>query len=284
MTYRYTDFDGVALPLFNARQEHDAMRADSTILDSIGTAFDWRGTSRRRGRKQMLTVSGIYIGETSYLVYDANDSAIDSSGDNLIAASALADVRMQVTALLQKKGAIGELWRERVDDGEREWKTARLLEVGWARNGDDPSVVARVSCKLETVMEYWRAEEITTVTATTVSGVAEVFYVENSGELLENATITVTRTSGTITAVSITRVDFGISLVWSGSLGASDVLVINCEQQTVQKNGVDAYSGLSLSSHTAEGWFPVPTGSHNFAVTTTGGAATVTVEHYNQFP
>lgn len=284
MSYQYTAFDDVALPLYNHEQNHDLMASESTLLDSIGGAYDWHGTDRRKGRKQLINLKGIYFGATTYLVDETGDKLVDESDDYLIAGDSQQMLQAQITALREKKGVKGTLWRNRLDDSTLEWKTARLLQVGWPRKWDDHAVLAEVTCQFETLMEFWHAATATTTSGSATSGVALPLLVEVTGEQVDDATITITRTSGTITAVSLTCAELGISLAWTGTMGAGDVLTIDCGAQTVKENTTDAYSGFSLSGHTAAGWLPIPQGNYVFYATVTGGNATVAIQHYNQYP
>lgn len=284
MSYQYTAFDDVALPLYNHEQSHDPMPSEPTLLDSVGGAFDWVGTGRRKGRKQLINLRGIYFGATEYLVDETGDVITDESGEYLAAGNGVEMLQAQVTALREKKGVKGTLWRTRLDDDVLEWKTARLLSISWPRKWEDHAIIGELSCQFETRMEFWHAATATTAFTNVASGTTVPLLVANSGEQIDDATITFARTTGTITAVSLVCAELGISLSWTGSLGASETLTIDCDAQTVKENTTDAYSGFSLSGHTAAGWLPIPQGSYVFYATSTGGNANVTISYYNQYP
>lgn len=285
MSYQYTEFDGVALPLYNHEQSHDTTPSEPTLLDSVGGAYDWYGTGRRKGRKQLINLKGIYFGATEYLVDHTGDVLTDETGDYLIVGNGPQMLQAQVNELREKSGVRGALWRTRLDDNALEWKTARLLSVAWPRKWEDHAVIGEISCQFETRMEYWHAASATTTSVSATSGVTLPMVVENAGEQVDDAVITVTRTSGTITAVSLVCSALGIALQWTGSLGASEVLTIDCGAQTVKENTTDGYSGFALTPvyHTAAGWLPLSHGNHTFLVTVAGGNATVAIQHYNQF-
>jgi len=286
MSYLYTTFDGVALPLYDHSQSHDMMPSEPTLLDSVGGAYDWVGTGRRKGRKQTLSLTGVYIGELTYLVDDAGNYLVDDVGDFLISGDSETMARSQIAELMAKKGTRGQLFRKRLDDAVLEWKTARLLSVSWQRKWEDHAVKAELTCQFESRMEYWHAATATTTSGNATASVALPVMVENTGEQVEDATITVTRTSGTITVVSLVCAELGIALEWAGSLGASEVLTIDCDAQTVKKNTTDSFGGFTLTPvyHTAAGWLPIPKGSYLFSATVVGGNATVAISHYTQFP
>ena len=284
MPYQYTKFDGIDLPLYNHEQAHDPMPAESTIIDSVGGAWDWLGSARRRGRKQIISFKGVFTSGEYGLVDDNGDPIVDESMQQIIVAAGVAALRAKVVALLEKRGVRGSLIRTRLDDSTTEWKTARLLQVGWQRKWEDHGVIAELSFQLETYMEGWHAASATSTSDSAVAATPKALTVENAGQIpVDDATFTVTRTSGTITTVAVTGT--GIDWTWTGSLGASDVLVVDAGNQTVKKTGVDAYSGFALGgSHTAQGWLPLAEGDNVITVTLTGGNGTVAVSHYDQFP
>jgi hypothetical protein len=282
MSYQYVTFDGVSLPLFDHSQEHAPMQAEPTLVDSIGGAYDWVGTARRKGRKQIISLTGVYFGETTFLVDELGNFIVDDLAAFLIAGDSYQMAQAQVVALLEKKGVRGQLWRKRLDDSVLEWKTARVLSISWPRVWEDHAIKAELTCEFETAMEFWHASTQTATSVNAVAGVPIALNVDNTGQVVDDATITVTRTSGTITAFTLTG--GGVSLSWTGSLGASEVLTIDCGAQTVRENTTDSYSGFSLSgSHSAAGWLPLASGANPFVVTVTGGNATVAINHYAQF-
>lgn len=286
MPYQYTKFDGIELPLYNHEQAHDPMPAESTIIDSVGGAWDWLGTARRRGRKQIISFKGVFTSGEYGLVDDDGNPVVDEFAQQIIVAEGVAALRAKVVALLEKRGVRGSLIRTRLDDSTTEWKTARLLQIGWPRKWEDHGVIAELSFQFETFMEGWHAASATSTSDSAVAATPLGFTVENTGQIpVNDAVFTVTRTSGTITQVDVDLSASGIDWTWTGSLGASDVLTVDVGAQTVKKNSTDAYSGFVLNgSHTAEGWLPLAEGDNVFTITVTGGNATVAVSHYNQTP
>lgn len=285
MAYQYVEFDGIALPLYNHAQNHDVMPAESTLIDSIGGAWDWFGSARRSGRKQLISCTGLYFGERYTLVDESGNIVVDEEDNPIIIAAGVGSLRAQVDALLEKRGVRGSLWRKRLDDDVLQWKTARLLQIQWPRKWEDHGLLAQITCQFETLMENWRAATVTSTSNSATAGVQLGLTVESIGEVqVDDAVLAITRTSGTITAVNVVCAGNGIDFTWTGSLGASDVLTINCSLQTVRKNSADAYSGFVLNAgHTAAGWLPLVEGSNALLITVTGGNATVAVSHYDQF-
>lgn len=258
------------------------MPSEATLQNSIGGAYDWRGTDRQAGRKQLISGRGKYFGEITYLVDEGGNPIVDEGGNPIISGDAVTTLAAEVRALMEKKGKRGQLWRKRLADSVLQWKQARLLEADWPRKVEDHGIVAEVSYRFETLMEFWHSATATTTEDDATAGVPLTLSISNSGMTVEDGVITITRSSGTITAVLIEGT--GIELNWSGSLGASDVLEIDCGQQTVRKNGIDAYSGFSLGvAHTVAGWLPLLPGANLIDFTITGGNANCEIEHYNQF-
>lgn len=284
MSYQYVEFDGVDLPLFNHSQNHSPMSSDATLRDSIGGSYDWRGATRKKGRKQTISLSGVYLGEVTYLTDGLGNYLVDESGNFIVAGHAKEMLRSQVADLMAKKGVRGQLWREDLSTDDRQWKTARLLQVNWQRKYDDHAVIANMSCAFETSMEFWHAEEATETSVNAVAATPKALNITNNGQQVDDAVITITHTSGTITAIAFLDHATGVDWTWTGSLSGGTILTIDCGAQTIRKGSTDSYSGFALGgSHTAAGWLPLSSGENAFGVTLTGGNATVTVSHYDQY-
>lgn len=282
MSMKLVEFDGIALPSFDAEQDQGSAPVDSSVLDSIGGAYDWYGSGTRRARKMQISAGGIMLGETTYLVDEAGNRLVDEAGNALIAGSAARHLRQQLQALRSRTGVRGTLWRQRLEGTTEEWITARLLEVTWPRSVDERTVLANVTCRFESTMTAWRAASATSTSKSVTDGTANALTVPVAGEaIVYDAILTVARTSGTITAVTVTG--SGISLTWTGSL-ASGTLTLDAGAKTARIGSTDSYSGLTFNAgHTARGWLPLQPGTMPLAVTVTGGNATVAVSHYDQW-
>ena len=282
MSYQYVRFNDVPLALFDHRQGHDPMPVESTLIDSIGGAFDWKGSEPRRGRKQDISATGTYVGETEYFVDETGDYLVDETGDFLIAGDGVQILQEQVSALVDEVGNAGQLWRERLYDGMLHWKTARFLAMPWPRVWEDHALRATISCRFQTDMSFWHAEDATTIAHDASDATAQPFAVDNPGEVIEDAILTITCIADTITDISITG--DGIELEWTGTLDEWETLVIDCGNQEQQADAVDAYNGLTFGAgHTVAGWLPLASGLNILLVTVTGGDATVTLSYYEQF-
>jgi len=284
MAYQLIEFDGVPLPLGNPEQDHTGTPVETALLDSIGGAFDYSGAARKRGRRQTISLSGVYDGETTYWVDEAGNRLVDEDGNYLIIGLGPNMLRNQVAALTEKRGVRGALVRKRFDDDVREQKTARLLAIGWRQTGQAGHLIAEVECTFETLDDAWRLETAATATASPTAGVLTALNPDNGGEAtILDAVLTVECTSGTITQLDIDA-NVGIDLVWTGSLATGETLTMDCGAQTVQVDGVDSYSGFALGSgHTVAGWLLLEPGLTPLTVLCAGGAADVTITYYPKF-
>lgn len=283
---KLVEFDGITLPLFDATQDMNAARADSSLLESVGSVFDFYDNRQRLPRLYNISAEGTLIGETTYLVDEAGNRLVDDAGNALIAGTPGTHLRSQIQALRSRVGVRGSLWRQRLDDSAtREWITARCVSVDWNRNVDERTNRAVVRCQFESAMTAWRAASATTTTVSASAGVETPFVLSNGGDVtIDDAIIAIARTSGTITAVTVNCAQLGISWTWgTGSIGAGQTLTVDAGARTVRRGTTNVYSAFSLNSgHTARGWLPIPPGTYSFTVLCTGGAATVTVTRYTQ--
>lgn len=284
MAYQIIEFDGIVLPYYNPEQQDSAAPVESSLLQSIGGVADYYGATTKRARMYGIELTGIYLGELTYMVDESGNRIVDEAGNYLIAGTGENMLRTQVQALRAKTGVRGQLVRIRQDDDAREWITARLLRVTHDKRREEMARLAKLSCTFESAMTAWRAETAAVATGMAASGAALVLLATNGGDTtVRDAVMSVACTSGTITAVTVTG--SGISLAWAGSLATGQTLEIDAgDEQTVRVGTTDAYSGLTLGSgHTVAGWLPLGVGVTVLTVTVTGGDATVTVTHYDQF-
>lgn len=285
-SYQIYEFDGVALPLYNAEQDLSSGAVDSTLLASVGGAFDvWAGV-RRVAQSVKLQVGGIYAAAdgTAYIVDHAGNQIVDHAGNDIIAGTAQALLRGQVDAIRAKQGATGSLWRRRWDDSTvAQWRTARLLQVVERSDITHRTVAAQVDLIFESAMANWRDASADTITGTLVSGGEVGLLLESQGNAtIEDSVITVAA-AGAISSLQFSILHLGIDLRYAGAIGAGSTLRIDCGAQTVTLNGAAAYAGFSLGSgHSARGWCPLPPGAWAMQVAS-NGAGTVTATHYDQW-
>lgn len=281
--YQIIEFDGVPLPLLNPDQNHTGARAESTILNVVGGgAFDFRGNRRRRGRSAQFAVTGVLVGEIEYEVAHNGNHIVDHSGNRILVGTATNRLRGQIEALRAKRGIQAPLWRIRLDDNERQWLTARLLEVQNPQTTDDRLFKASVTCQFETTMDAWRGATQIVKSGSLINGTIGV-NVSGGPVPIHDVVITVDPSGGSMTFLRISSPHQGIDLRFTGPVGASQILTIDCGAQTVRIDGVDAYSGFALTgNHSAEGWCPIGTGLPVFEVES-DRIGTISFKFYYQF-
>jgi len=285
MSYKLTDFDGVPLPDAMPTDDLSTGMVESSLRDSIGGVYNYFGSAQRLPRRHQIPHKGKYVGEVDVRVTSDGDTRVTSDGDTRVtAASKLADLAGKTDDLKSMIGKWAPLWRERLTDGQLTWKQCRLLQVRHVETVEQANVVSEVETVFETSDVGWRSEGAVTTSVNAVGGTPVALNVPNAGALQVNdAIVRIARTSGTITQVSITGA--GIDITWTGSIGASETLEIDAGEQTVLIGSTEQYSGFSLGSgHSDDHWLPLAPGSNILIATVTGGNATVSVEHYNQWP
>lgn len=274
-SYQIYQFDGVTLPLYDQAQDLSTGAVGSSLVMSVGGAFDWAGSRRRLPRRASPTISGQYAAEMDgdQLVESTGNPIIAAAGEYIVTHGARADLRAQVDALKAKVGVRGSLYRRRFDDESiSQFRTARLLEVREKGAIDERGVRAALDCVFEITGVGWRSAAQASVSLINNA------LVEVAGTLpVRNATLTITA-SATITQVSVACAAQGVAWTWAGSLAAGTSLVIDDEARTVTAAGVDAYSGFTLASgHTAEGWIDLAPGANALSVAVVGTASAISL-------
>lgn len=284
MAYRTTYFDGVLLPGYDASRNMGSGSVDSSLIASIGGVYDYYGSQQRAPRKQQFDVRATYLGEVVYEVDESGNFMVDESGNFVVWGTSTEYLRTQVDAILAKRGAVGNLTRVRLDNETVEQtKSCRLLQVQFPQKQLGAKSLAEITCTFETAQVNWRDATASTTSTSLTAGAPKYLYAGNDGNVpLDDAIITIARTSGTISAVSL--IGDGIDISWTGAIGASQSLVIDCGLQTVRIGTIDEYDGFCINAgHTARGWFPMNLGQTGLQATVTGGAATYTISWYNQW-
>lgn len=282
--YLITDFEGVYLPPAMTEDDLGVGRSNPALMDSVGGVYDYWQDQRRLPRKRIFRHKGKFEtaqGTDMYRATVGGSLRVTTSGEvRVTALSAAHELQARIDFLKSRIGQRGRLWRKSLTNGVRTWKQCRLLDVKHIAKVDDAMAVAEVETEWETADVGWRSAQSSIVQG---SGTNISLAVANAGNVpMDDAVISIARETGTVTQVTITAA--GIALRWTGSLGAGQTLVIDCERQTVRVNGVDAYAGFSLlPSHSANGWLPLRTGMTAVSVAALGGDVTASVEHYNQW-
>lgn len=287
MTHTLTYFEHIPLPDAMPEDDLSTGMVESALKNSIGGVYDYFGDAQRLPRRQQFVHKGKYEGEIVVRVTSDGDTRVASGGDTRVAtASKIADLHGKVDDLKSMIGTRGQLWRRRLADDQLTWKLCRLLQVNHVEVVENAGAVSEVQSVYETQDAAWKSSAAITTSVSAVNGVPIGMNVQYSGAIpVKDAILRVQRTSGTITQVTVTGVGVGINLTWTGSIGASQTLEIDDGEQTIVINDTDEYDGLVLgANHTVETWLPLSVGANILLVTVVGGNATVSVEHYNQWP
>lgn len=288
MAYRHTEFerdDGVTvtLPFYNPSQEHSPSPGRPSLVASIGGYFDQYGTSDTETEAQNIPVAGVVWGETEYLEDEAGNIVVDEAGVAVTSGDAATVLHSKLSALSQSVKKRGKLWRIRMSDDVRQWKRARFQSMSQPQAVRDRDFMATVTCHFETAMTNWHAAAATTVSGNATDGTPLYLVVSNAGVTVDDAVLTVTCSSGTITSVALTCAALDVAWTWTGSLTTGQALVVDAGNQEVSENAVNAYSGFSLTG-VASGVMPIETGTWVFVVTLTGGTGVVSLSFFVQVP
>lgn len=284
MPYHIIRFEDTDLPILNPIQDHTPAPVASTLVPSINGAFDRRGSRVPRPEIQTIPVTGVAWGETTYIVDENGDFLVDEDGNYVIGGDDVNMLRAQVDDLADRVGQRGKLWRKRFDDNALQWKTVRFLNMPAPQAIEDRLFKAHITFEFQSQMAYWHAQNATTYSASAPNGSAANLHIESGGKTITDPVMTVTCTSGTITAFTVVCAPLGINFTWSGSyIATSDVLTIDCGEDEFPDGAEDAYYITKNSGHSIPGWLSIPAGNWTFVVTLTGGAGTVALTYYEQY-
>lgn len=286
MSYALIEFRDATLPDRMVVDDLSTPRVRSTLRTVLGGVYDSYGGRKRKPDPQTVTARGMYLGQAERIYDEEGDYLIDEGGDAILGATATQSLQEQIDALRAELGQKGPLWRRRDGDGALHWKYFRLLEVDAEEDERRVANVLEVSCLFEAAMEYWHAATPTVASGTATDGVELRLFVESpSAVTIEDATLSITSLTGTITAVRVTCASLGIEWEWSGSLPINRVLTINPGDLDIPIDAVGAYENFfEDTGHTAESWLAMTQGRHTILITVTGGDALVTHSHYVQVP
>jgi hypothetical protein len=278
MSYEITHFDSIALPIYNASQQRGTPDVESALKRYTGGVADLWGDNQKLPDVGQIQLAGIYLGEPGAIVTQAGAYLATSTGDHISAGSASNRLRSQLDDLSAMQGKRGQLWRRLADNGQRQWKYARLLKFAHDSKVDERLI--RAECKLlfETYQPGWN-----NATATTATGAAGgPLLVSIGGNMpVRDATLAITA-SATITAITVAAP--GCALAWSGTLSAGQKLTIDAGARTVRiGSATNAYSGFSIATgHTSQRWLDLAPGISGIIVRA-NAAATVLATWYDQW-
>ena len=182
-----------------------------------------------------------------------------------------ADVETSVNNFFGLLGQRKKLWRKQEDDGDYQWKYARLLRCHWDRDVSQ-SQHAEIISEFEAT-GYWKSATAIDSTATG-TGPYILEPVGGGNAPVYGALLTFTADDAELSAVRMVDEASGIDWTWAGSVAYGTSLTIDCGAFSVQNNGVDAYSTFVLNNdHASDYWCAILPGTDNeFTVTLTVSA------------
>lgn len=266
MSYRLYRFGSSQLiPDYNASQDIGTGKARIESVDAPrGGAFDSLGKEQAFRGGYELSASGLMVG---------------SSASNL---------KTQFDALRGYLGKREKLWR--IDyTGALQWVWARLISVNVTRQVEhlqhlemDLSFYIYSALWRGTLHGSWRLDDgyaldtaglvLDTSLIYTLSSTANTITLNNGGNgVLRDFEFAITPAGSAITQIKI-EVDGKTSMTWSGSVAIGTQLVFDFGAMGISNNGVNAYSGLTLTtSHKIDDWLRLEPGDNTVVVTRTGG-------------
>lgn len=282
MPWKFSRFGDVLLPTFDPTTDLSPGEVESTLLLTAGGALDLYAGRTRLPSRVAHGMQGTYFGETTYWVTHLGSYMVDHDGTYIVSGLGPSILRRQVQALKRRLGQVDSLYRERLEDGLEQYKSARLLGVPHTLEKEDGAVVARVSARFESVQAGWRDASATSVAVTLAVG-DRGLVAHNDGDIdIEDATLTIAASSS-ISGLRIISSQ-GMDLSFGATVAAGTNLVIDGGGQTVRKAGADAYGSITRNAgHTQASLLRLVLGDTVFSITTSAGAGTATVGYRNQW-
>ena len=198
-----------------------------------------------------------------------------------------ADVETSVNNFFGLLGQRKKLWRKREDDGDYQWKYARLLRCHWDRDVSQ-SQHAEIISEFEAT-GYWKSagtQNVYQTRAVQYSAGEETYTLATAGNgevPTYDAVITINSGSGDLKMARLKDSDGGIDWTWSGYMDNYKNLKIDCGAFSVQNDGVNAYSTFVLNEdHARDYWCAILPGSTSFQLTLQG-YCTFKIEWYDSW-
>lgn len=160
-----------------------------------------------------------------------------------------------------------KLWALR-RDGARRWAWAKCTSL---KTADKVGNVYHLPASIEFLCceGLWYAES---QSGTSITQAALSYALTNVGNTYAGFELTITSSSGTLTAVTVTNTTNGDTFTWTGSAGTGQTLVVNTSEYTVKKAGVGAYSGISCGTNQVN-WLRLNPGLNTVTIAVTGSTA-----------
>lgn len=269
--YTLERFGTVTLPIYNPESDHSPLHARTAVIQTIAGAFDGWGDEDAPLELPATRSYRCVVLEESYSAWR---TALD-----------------ELRALVGKRA---KLYRRANDDDSIQWCTARLLQ-----NPTQRRYGSGLAQEVELVFQLWsgwhgqdhkswKLDEGYFLddglylddggfTETMASSPHTITVTNGGNRRVDDAVITITAGSSSITAVTIaktgeTDIDYG------GIISSTKTLVIDCGAYTVKDDGVSDYANFSLASnHKIAEWLRLDPGDNDIIITFSGGSTNSTV-------
>lgn len=269
--YKLTDFGSVTLPV--ASPKHTA------------------GTMPTRLRLVKVLGGGVHDADGSSQV--APELPFELVYECKIKGNTAAGLRTRMDELRALRGIEARLWREAIDNGDRQWALARCIAVDYDTLAQHSHGLFQPLKMVFLVKTLWRgilhgaswylntgrylntglylnmADRVALTTTT------KTITVTNGGNTYTDEVL-LTLEAGATPVTGLTITCGSCQLVWSGTVAANKSLVIDCEplRRSVLNDGNPAYSLFDTGpDHESEVWMRLVKGANSMVVTRVGGGA-----------
>jgi hypothetical protein len=262
-------FGEIVLPVGSPRHTAGTVSSQQRLIKTLGGGvYDGGGTAK-------LTPELPF-----QLVYDCK-----------IVGNTAAGLRTRLDALREMRGAEDRLWRKAIDNNERQWATARLMEVDYtteARHSHGLFQPLSLTFQIKTLWQGvlhgapWYLNTGRYLNTGLYLNMSDRYALNTSPKSLTITNggntftddVTLTLEAGATPVTGLTVTVGSCHLVYSGTVAATKSLVIDCSpaRMSVLNDGVADWSHLDLGgSHASEAWLRLLKGANTVGVTRTGG-------------
>lgn len=276
MSYtRLVRFSTVDLPELDPKWDPGTAPAVDRTLRTAGGFHDADGTGRAEAA----------------LPYERSYACVVTETDAVT-------LRATVTALRGLSRKRAKLWREQVDDGDREWCWARLLTVPM----EQATYLAQAVELRFLILSPWQGVRhssgwvlddgevlddglyLDETGKYTLSSSPKAITLANGDAPVRDVTITITAGGAAITALTVANATASCKWAYTGTIASGKKLIMQAGIKALKNDGVDAYGAdfaLDGAAHLSPWWFELAPGNNAVTVTFTGGStdSTITFEY-----
>lgn len=281
---RLINFGSVILPQLNGSQQFP-VSFRSSVIPLRGGGFDQDGANSYPEKKLINATFWISVNST-----DSHITDIDSFLDDLYSEAALG---RRILLARMRDDSLRQVEAKFIQGTTQPNVKLYIPDSVTSLDGYEPCNVS-----FEIVYPYWKAAEDSqkfldegwylddgifldsgNKEEATISGTTTTFEVDNTGGVEhQDSELVITGGAGvTVTDVTVDNLTTGEQVVWTGTIGAGEVLTIKTLPQTIDKDGTGEYDNTTLPGDQL-GFWKLAKGVNEFEITTTsvvGGTATL---------